>query len=562
VWAIGPAKGPDIVPQAEREPRSAAASGALLRILSAPLDWWRSSLSLRVVTLSVAGTAVVLVVAGILLVHQVTGEVLAQARQSALSDANEAMSLIEQDLWAAGEEQVGIHVIPSQITLSAIQRGQVSGRYEVSFESDTGSLSTPGFDSASIPDDLRQAVASDRLAVHTVATSVRHIGEDEAAPGFIVASTVSGAGSSRYPVYFVFPFIEEERTLDLFQTGAVVSALVLLIGMGLVAYGMAWQTVQPIRAARQAAERLASGELTQPMPVRGVDDLGRLALSMNHMAEQLQQRIGQLEQLSHLQQRFVSDVSHELRTPLTTVRMAADVLYDRRDVFPDPIETRSAVLLHQEVSRFESLLADLLEISRFDAGAAVLTLDDADLSELLTSEVDSLRGVAEAAGAPLRFHAPPGRCVAQVDSRRVTRIMRNLISNAIEHANGNPIDITLAGDDAVVAFTVRDHGVGFSRDEGRQLFNRFWRGDPARTRRIGGTGLGLAITQEDVRLHEGWIHAWGRVGQGAQFRVTLPRVGGQPVMSSPLPLIPVDADQADVLDVSVAGRELIVGSQA
>jgi two-component system sensor histidine kinase MtrB len=256
------------------------------------------------------------------------------------------------------------------------------------------------------------------------------------------------------------------------------------------------------------------------------------------MASELQKQISQLEELSRVQQRFVSDVSHELRTPLTTVRMAAEVLHEARDDF-DPVAARSAELLQTELDRFEALLTDLLEISRFDAGAAVLSLEEVDLRDVVSRVVEASSRFADATGTVVNVHAP-GPCKAFVDARRIERIIRNLLINAIEHGEGRPIDIWLDADETAVAVAVRDHGVGFEAGQAAQVFHRFWRGDPARARTIGGTGLGLAISMEDANLHRGWLTAWGRPGLGAQFRLTLPRQPGAILEQSPLPLVPRD----------------------
>ena len=202
--------------------------------------------------------------------------------------------------------------------------------------------------------------------------------------------------------------------------------------------GLTWlvtrQVVTPIRLARRVAERLAAGQLQERMRVTGEDDLARLATSFNQMATSLQRQIRQLEELSRVQRRFVSDVSHELRTPLTTVRMAGDVLHDARRTF-DPATARSAELLQTELDRFETLLADLLEISRFDAGAAVLELEDVNLVDVAHRVVDLTRAAGRAAAAPrVVVRAPDHPCLAEVDVRRVERIVRNLVTNAIDHA--------------------------------------------------------------------------------------------------------------------------------
>jgi two-component system, OmpR family, sensor histidine kinase MtrB len=281
------------------------------------------------------------------------------------------------------------------------------------------------------------------------------------------------------------------------------------------------------------------------MHVRGHDDIARLGSSFNQMADSLQKQIRQLEELSRVQRRFVSDVSHELRTPLTTVRMAGDVLHDARADF-DPVTSRAAELLQAELDRFELLLTDLLEISRFDAGAAVLDLEDVDLVDTARRVVESTAPLARGRGVEVVVRAPAQPCVVEVDVRRVERIVRNLVSNAIDYADDRGVVVTIATDARASALTVRDHGVGLAPGEAAMVFNRFWRADPARARTTGGTGLGLAISLEDARLHGGWLQAWGEPGNGAQFRLTLPRRAGEELDESPLPLAPDDASPHEV----------------
>jgi two-component system sensor histidine kinase MtrB len=290
--------------------------------------------------------------------------------------------------------------------------------------------------------------------------------------------------------------------------------------------------------------------LQERLRVSGEDDLARLATSFNQMASNLQRQIRQLEELSRLQRRFVSDVSHELRTPLTTVRMAGDVLHDAREGF-DPATARAAELLQTELDRFETLLVDLLEVSRFDAGAALLVdADDVNLVDLVHRVVEATQPLADQRGVRIRVDAPGHACLAEADQTRVERIVRNLITNAIDHADAGGVDpgvvVRLESDDHAAAVVVRDYGVGLGPGESAMVFNRFWRGDPARARTSGGTGLGLSIALEDTHLHGGWLQAWGRPGQGAQFRLTLPRHTGDALRHSPLPLVPLDADENNV----------------
>ncbi|UMG93174.1 MtrAB system histidine kinase MtrB [Nocardioides sp. TF02-7] len=344
------------------------------------------------------------------------------------------------------------------------------------------------------------------------------------------------ADGQTYTLYFLFPLTEEEDTLGLVTRALLTAAGLLLV---LVA-GLTWlvtrHVVTPVRMARQVAERLASGRLQDRMLVTGEDDLARLAMSFNQMASNLQQQIRQLEELSWVQRRFVSDVSHELRTPLTTVRMAGDVLHDARGDF-DPATARAAELLQVELDRFETLLVDLLEISRFDAGAAVLDLEDTNLLDVAHRVVDAARPLAEQRGVVVVVEQPERPVRAEVDVRRVERILRNLVTNAIDHAFPDdperPIVVRMASDGHAAAITVRDRGVGLSPGESAMVFNRFWRSDPARARSSGGTGLGLAISLEDAHLHGGWLQAWGRPGDGAQFRLTPAPLGRAAVALQP-----------------------------
>jgi two-component system sensor histidine kinase MtrB len=284
------------------------------------------------------------------------------------------------------------------------------------------------------------------------------------------------------------------------------------------------------------------------MAVGGADDLAALATSFNEMAASLQEKIYELQELSKVQRQFVSDVSHELRTPMTTIRMAAEILFEARADL-DAAASRSAELLQSQIERFETLLTDLLEISRHDSNAATLDAEPADLCDIVRASADDAQQLAERRGCRLEFRLPAGACLAEVDRRRVERILRNLLVNAVEHGEGRDVVVTLAADRDAVAVTVRDHGVGLAPGEEQQVFVRFWRADPARARTTGGTGLGLSIALEDARLHGGWLQAWGEKGRGSVFRLSLPRMAGQPLAGSPLPLGP---DEADLIATAVA----------
>ena len=358
---------------------------------------------------------------------------------------------------------------------------------------------------------------------------------EEVEPALLVGTRVVVAGSGSYDLYLVYSLQDEQQTLAFVQRvvlggGAVLLALV--VGIAVV---VAQLVTTPLKKAARAAERLAAGDLTSRVEVSGADELARVGESFNDMARSLEQKVEDLTELSRVQQRFVADVSHELRTPLTTIRMASSVLDDQRESLPEGLH-RTVELLSTQVTRFELLLTELLEISRFDAGAAVLEANREDLDELVMRAVDDVRPLAAARGCLLDVRPAGHGMRAVVDARRVDRILRNLLTNAIEHGAGHPVLVQTGSDEDSVAVVVQDHGRGISPEDARRVFDRFWRADPSRARTLGGTGLGLSISVEDAHLHDGWLQAWGQLGEGAVFRLTLPRRPGGAITRSPLRL--------------------------
>jgi len=511
--------------------------------------WWYTSLPLRVVASTFGASVLVLVLGGWLLMTQASQGVLETKQASSVDESVAAFDSAQKKLYAAGVTRSNLNAILLQLSVDAANRGTATGQYFVIVQGPSGAFSSNNVSTDTVPDALRATVLQSE-GLWVTPTEIRYLnGTTE--PGLVVGSALITPGVGRYPMYLVFPLDAEVKVLEVLQNAVISSGALLILLLTLIAALVARQVVSPVRAARRAAERLAAGMLDDRMKVKGSDDLARLAISMNHMASELQKQIFQLEELSRVQQRFVSDVSHELRTPLTTVRMASELLYEAREDF-DAVASRSAELLHAELDRFEALLTDLLEISRFDAGAAVLTPEETDLVALAADVLDANASLARRYHSTIRLHSE-GPCLAEVDPRRVERIVRNLVSNAIEHGEGHPIDVTVAADGEAVALTVRDHGVGFEAAQAKQVFHRFWRADPSRSRTVGGTGLGLAISMEDARLHGGWLNAWGRPGQGAQFRLTVPREAGGILQTSPLPVVPRDLVRDSV---RTAGVEL------
>jgi two-component system sensor histidine kinase MtrB len=344
-----------------------------------------------------------------------------------------------------------------------------------------------------------------------------------------------------YQLYYFFPLAAEQQSIASMQRTLLAVGIAVVFLLAAIAWLVTRWVVIPVRLAAQGARRLSIGKLSERMDVRGTDELAALATAFNDMAASLQEKMKELEELSQVQRQFVSDVSHELRTPLTTIRIASDVLYASRDEM-DQAAGRSAELLQSQLERFESLLSDLLEISRYDANAATLDAEPVDVCTIILQSADVAQQLAERRGSKIEFRLPAEPCIAEVDRRRVERILRNLLLNAVEHGENKDTVVTAAIDSAAVAVSVRDFGVGLAPGEEQLAFDRFWRADPARARTSGGTGLGLAIALEDARLHGGWLEAWGEPGKGSVFRLTLPRTVGRELHGSPLPLSPYPAD--------------------
>lgn len=371
-------------------------------------------------------------------------------------------------------------------------------------------------------------------------------------PAVVVGAPLRIPSAGDYELYFVYSLNDERETLDLVQRVLALGAGVLVALVLFMTWTVTLQAVRPVRAAARIASRLADGHLAERMLVRGNDEMATLATTFNDMASSLQRQITRMEDLSRLQRRFVSDVSHELRTPLTTIRMASDVLHQHRREF-EPSVGRSAELLATQLDRFEALLADLLEISRIDAGAAQLDFEDHDLAEVVRYQLEGLVPAAAEQGIELRLWVREGVNNASMDVPRVGRILRNLLSNAIEHAQGNPIDVAVASSSRTVAVVVRDYGVGLSTAQVARVFDRFWRADPARARTMGGTGLGLSISREDAQLHDGALEAWGSPGKGASFRLMLPKGSGGLGVREPLRL------DMDVDDFPAVAQRVTLG---
>ncbi|MFI0720138.1 MtrAB system histidine kinase MtrB [Streptomyces sp. NPDC021224] len=533
---------------------------------------WRRNLQLRVVAFTLLMSVGVVLLLGFVVIGQVRNGLLDAKEKASVKQAMSGFSLAQNMATQAGQE-------PDSTGSGVTAKQSDSGTWATDLTSQFSSggkgvywivVLSPGGESGiqSAGGTPRGARTSDnalptsvskelRAAVDRTSGAVKQytkVYTDDGNPprsALAVGKRIKDPSGDEVQLYYLFAFDQEQKTLGLVKGTLATAGIFVVVLLGAIAWLVTRQVVTPVRMAAGIAERLAAGRLQERMQVSGEDDIARLGESFNKMAQNLQVKIQQMEDLSRMQRRFVSDVSHELRTPLTTVRMAADVIHDARSDF-DPVTARSAELLQNQLDRFESLLSDLLEISRFDAGAAELSAEPIDLREVVRQVVDAAEPLAERKGSTVLIRGDAQPVVAEADPRRVERVLRNLVVNAIEHGEGRDVVVRLATADGAVAVAVRDYGVGLKPGEASRVFNRFWRADPARARTTGGTGLGLSIAVEDARLHGGWLHAWGEPGGGSQFRMTLPRTAGDNLRSSPIPLEPDDSRRNRGLTSSAA----------
>ncbi|MEU2383055.1 MtrAB system histidine kinase MtrB [Streptomyces sp. NPDC012461] len=524
---------------------------------------WRRNIQLKVVATTLLMSMGVVLLLGFVVIGQVRNGLLdakVKASQSqatggfavAKQKSDEAASVTDDATTVDGARPTSVIQWMSDLVESLSSGGQ--GAFDVvtlpagdESGGGRGPRASGHVDPAqSVPAALRERVNGNTAAAQSY-TRIVYFNGEESQPGLVIGKQVNDPNGDPYQLYYLFPLTQEEKSLSLVKGTLATAGLFVVVLLGAIAWLVVRQVVTPVRMAAGIAERLSAGRLQERMKVTGEDDIARLGEAFNKMAQNLQLKINQLEDLSRMQRRFVSDVSHELRTPLTTVRMAADVIHEAREDF-DPVTARSAELLADQLDRFESLLADLLEISRFDAGAAALEAEPIDLREVVRRVVGGAEPLAERKGTRIRILGDQQPVVAEADARRVERVLRNLVVNAVEHGEGKDVVVRLAAAGGAVAVAVRDYGVGLKPGEATRVFSRFWRADPARARTTGGTGLGLSIALEDARLHGGWLQAWGEPGGGSQFRLTLPRTADEPLRGSPIALEPKDSRRNRGLD--------------
>lgn len=510
---------------------------------------WRRSMRFRTILVTLALTSLAVTVASVVMALSIQNNLFVSRKDQVLVDAAQARATAQETMDAALQ---GDGVQPQNVmtlAFSALDNRSASDVAAVLFigpppPGAPQDRTAPAYIQIDdlLTDGMREAVRAnpDDQIWQSVALPTA---DGTTVPGIMVGQQLSLPGVGQYELYLGYDLANAPQTLGFVQGTLWLSGIGLVVLIGSIAWFVLRSVTTPISEAAETSAQLAAGELGVRLPVRGEDELATLGRSFNAMADSIESQIKELADLSLVQQRFVSDVSHELRTPLTTIRLAADMINDQRDEF-DPATARAAELLNAQVQRFETLLTDLLEISRYDAGSVQLELEPTSLAHLAEDVIGSMQQLADKHGTDVRLVAPGGYSPVEMDPRRVRRIVRNLLGNAIEHGEGRPIVVTVDSDQQAVALGVRDFGMGMRPEDAERVFDRFWRADPSRKRTIGGTGLGLSIALGDAKLHGGELAVWSEPGRGTNFVLTLPRQIGGPIGTPPIPVDPGDDSTA------------------
>lgn len=476
-----------------------------------------------------AVTAVTVALASFLVVRELrlrraTDEAIAQG-QFNLAFATDALAgATDAALVAGAEPGAGGGVA------GVVQGLQRRGGFEIVAVADGRPFQTSvSLTARSVPDDLLRLADRGRIG------AARR--EVDGHPYVVVGGTVPGGTS----LWSFFPLDQVFEDLDDLRLVLTVAALVMVALSAMVGAAAARPLLHPIAIARDAAQRLEAGDLTTRVPEDGSDELAELSRSLNGMAAALERTVAELRHAEAGHRRFVADVSHDLRTPVTALAAAAEFLAPRLPDLPEHARRAGSVMVDEAV-RLRLLVEDLMEISRMDAGAAVVEEDLIDLRRLVLGAVED-RGWG---GVVVTGELAPA--FVDGDRRRLDRVLTNLVDNALRHG-APPVEVSLASRGDEVVLEVRDHGPGIADEHLPHVLERFYKADRARGR-TEGSGLGLAIARENVVLHGGSLQVANAPGGGARFVVTLPAAVARPLPSGDVVVTSGPHDRVDHPDVT------------
>ncbi|MFI9747266.1 ATP-binding protein [Streptomyces sp. NPDC052494] len=381
-----------------------------------------------------------------------------------------------------------------------------------------GASDPDDFTLADVPRSLRDAVDTER-SVTEANPYPYHLfwqrTERGGTPYLVGGTRIDGGG----PAGYMFKSLAAERAdLNSLAWSLGIATALAVAGSVLLAQVAATTVLRPVHRLGEAARQLGEGKLDTRLRVTGADELADLTRTFNGAAESLQKKVADMSAREESSRRFVADMSHELRTPLTALTAVTEVLEDEQDSL-DPMIAPAVALVVSETHRLNTLVENLMEVTRFDAGTARLVLDEVDIADQITACIDA-RAWLDA----VDLDAERG-IVAPLDPRRLDVILANLIGNALKHG-GSPVRVSVRTEEDELVIAVRDHGPGIPEEVLPHVFDRFYKASASRPR-SDGSGLGLSIAMENALIHGGSITAANSVGEdgtvdGAVFVLRLP----------------------------------------
>ncbi|MBF0967462.1 MAG: HAMP domain-containing histidine kinase, partial [Actinomyces bouchesdurhonensis] len=429
----------------------------LIRVLTASRPWIflrssqivhriRHSLSAKLAVAITLSALAILLIFGIIVASQLRSSMFETRKDAILADASlrfSAAQSVFSSSTATSPDQVQESARGALTSLKASAAG--AGATNVALLRSEGSAASLRINQIEdeqmrllVTPEMRQAVTQGGAQWQSVGITASD--SDKVSPGILVGTQVQLPRAGTHELYILYSLAADQSQVDVVLRVLALSALPIILTLPIAVYALLHRLLLPVRLTVNAATKAAEGNLDVRVEVHGADEMAALGRAFNAMTSSLQDTISRYDELAKLQQRFVSDVSYELRTPLTTIRMAEEVVWDNREDLPAHAR-RSAELLHDQTERMEQMLADLLEISRYDAASALLDAEEHDLRPIVTRVVEGCCELAQRQGVTVRIIAP-SPAAAEIDERRIERVIRNLVVNAIEHADRSDVTIT------------------------------------------------------------------------------------------------------------------------
>lgn len=338
-----------------------------------------------------------------------------------------------------------------------------------------------------------------------------------------VAVRVTDSNEILGVVRFSQPLSEAQLEIQVIYRAVVLGGMVAIVIAMIVAYFISKSITYPIAQMKETAQRIAKGDFSKKVEIKSKDELGELAKSLNIMADELQQKIQNLKHMDRIRTDFVANVSHELRTPLTSIKGYVETLVD------GGIDDRESTLrfisiIKKHVDRLENIISDLLRLSELELRKDSIEKTEFNLNTLLNEVALSFGHALASKQQNLNVQTQGCDFQIKADSDKIEQVFVNLIDNAIKYTKrGGQINVSLCAQGAEITATVQDNGIGIPKEHLSRVFERFYRIDKARSRKLGGTGLGLGIAKHIVLAHNGKIYIESEVGKGTKVFVTLPK---------------------------------------